>query len=183
MPDAANARVYSDGAIMRGGDSASTPTSATSTVTGYTDFGYATEDGVTYTPSTGGDSETIRAWQNRAVLRVIRTPSDDVPTYQFTIAETTPEVIEAVKNSEFVGDAIEDKSHLERTHEDWIIEYIDHDAGEIVRDWLPYGIISEVAEVTINSTGVTGYQFTVAADPDPDTGITVKSWHEAVSGS
>lgn len=60
----------------------------------FVDLGWIGEDGVSRTFSGAADREVIRGWQNNGIVMVIRTPSEDNPTFTFVLLETKKEVIE-----------------------------------------------------------------------------------------
>lgn len=62
----------------------------------YKDLGWIGEDGVTRTLPSTGDREVIRGWQNNGVVIDWRTPSDDLPTWQFVCLESKIEVVQFV---------------------------------------------------------------------------------------
>lgn len=167
MPNADNARVYSDGAIRRAPFGSPLPTDIEALPGGtYTDLGFVSEDGIAVNIPVAGDSEIIRAWQGRAQLRVIRTPTDDLPTWTFALAETSRDVLESVYGVTIGldGSAVVDTSQ-ERVPDVWVFDYID--GTQVRRDIAPRGVITEVAEHTISATGVTTYQITVSGEYSP----------------
>lgn len=71
------------------------PTAVNSTLNAaFVDLGWLGEDGVSRTFSGAAEREVVRGWQNNGVVLVIRTPSEDNPTFQFVCLETKKEVIE-----------------------------------------------------------------------------------------
>ena len=96
MLNASNVRQAIAGAVYYDGTRlAAAPTGTNSAVTDYDDLGYVSEDGVTLTMPGSGDATAIKAWQNGATVRTIRTPSEDQPELSLTLLETKVEVIEA----------------------------------------------------------------------------------------
>jgi hypothetical protein len=58
-------------------------------LTGFVDLGYISEDGVVLGMPDAGDTTSIKAWQNGATVRVLRSAPDDNPTLQLTLIETS----------------------------------------------------------------------------------------------
>lgn len=68
---AENVNVGTTGAIYVGPTSSTAPTGATSVLTGFTDLGYISADGVTETRDRS--TSQIRAWQNSDLVREVVT--------------------------------------------------------------------------------------------------------------
>lgn len=180
MVDASNGRVWGDGAVFKGAYGATAPTGPSGAPAGFDDLGAVSEDGIEATIPDSGDSNAIRMWQGRAQVRVIRTPTDDLATYVFTLLETKKEVIET-----YFGVSVNDSdgsfeytAGALRSPDAYIFDYID--GSQLRRDHLPRGVVTSVGSQTFASDDVTGYQVTVEAEYDPDSGYDIKSWLTAL---
>ena len=169
MPNVSNVTVGKPkvaGAVWRAPKGTTLPTDASTTLTGFTELGYVSEDGVTN--SNSPDSEKIKAWGGQIVLVV----STEIPdTFQMTLIETlNPEVAKAVYNSDNVtlngttgfnikvnADPIEEASYV-----------IDMrmTGGAIKRIVIPDGMISERGDIVYKDDEVVGYDITLDALPD-----------------
>jgi len=67
--DSDNVRVAVTGAVYVGPTSATAPSSSSSVLTGFTDLGYVSADGITETIDK--TTSQIRAWQNGALVREV----------------------------------------------------------------------------------------------------------------
>lgn len=162
------------GGVLIGALTAADPTSAVSTLTGFTATGYIGEDGLTETIDRSTDK--IKAWGGD-IVKVVQ--SDFSVTYQFTFLESlNTGVLEAVYGEDNVtvtaatvssgtlrtvlvnGDTLPFKSY--------VFEVKDGDAK--IRIYVPRGQITEVGEVTYNDTDVIGYQVTLEAFKDATLG-------------
>lgn len=183
--DASNVRVAVTGAVLKGATSAVAPTGTSGAPTGFEDLGYIGEEGVEITLPEVGDSEVIRAWQENAIVRIIRTPSEDNPTWVFAMMETKKEVIEtyfgvAITETATEG-SFEWSSNSVRPHNSYIVDSID--GAELTRDYIPKGIVTGVESHTLTSTGATTYQVTVEGELDSDKGYNFKRWSTALKSA
>ena len=92
--DASKVRVAITGAISKGLTSASAPTGTGVALTGFSDLGGISEDGVTLALNDEGDATPLKVWQDGATVRTLRTASEDNPTLSFTLVETSLATIE-----------------------------------------------------------------------------------------
>lgn len=181
MADATKVRVAVTGAVMKGLTTATAPTGTSGTTTGFTDLGYVSEDGVEITMPDAGDSTPIRAWQNGTVVRVIRTPSEDSPSWQFTLLETSVAAVETYFGVTVTSTATEGNfefSNTARTASSYIVDVID--GAELIRDYIPRGVVSEVGAITYANGEPIGYQVTVEGELDSAKGYNFKRWATAL---
>jgi len=87
---AANVRTGISGEVSVAATTATFPTSAAGTLTGFTGLGYVSPDGVK--PKNERSTKDLTAWQNNAVVRTLTI--DAKRTYEFTLWETTKAAIE-----------------------------------------------------------------------------------------
>src|SRR5437868_10268476 len=93
--DATKVAVAVTGQVYKAPTATAAPTSqATALNAAFIDFGYIGEGGVTETLPVTGDATAIKAWQNGATVRTVRSAPDDFPTYTFTALETNKTVLE-----------------------------------------------------------------------------------------
>lgn len=177
MPDASNVRVAVSGAVMKGATSATAPTGTASAPTGFTDLGFISEDGVEIELPDSGDAEPIRAWQNNTVVRTIRTPSEDNPTWGFTLLESSIAAIETYFGVEVTSTANEGSFEFKssvREHNSYIIDSID--GAELQRDYIPRGVVASVGAHTLSGTEATAYEVTLEAEFDSAKDYNFKRW-------
>ena len=136
------------------------------------DFGFVHEDGVTLTMPSEGDSTPIRAWQNGAIVRVIRTPSEDQPTFELKFIETKLEVIETYFNVTVIrgveaGHYVVN-TNTARPHGRAVLDVIDGDKA--TRYHAPRAIVTGVEEITLANSDPTGFGVTIECEFDPTLG-------------
>lgn len=158
------------GGILIGDTTATAPTTAVGTLTGFAAAGYIGEDGVTETNERSTDR--IRAWGGDTV-KVVQTEHN--VSYQFTFLETlNREVLEAVYGEDNVTTTAATVSsgtlHEVQVnsstlpHKSYVFEVKDGDAK--IRIYVPDGQITEVGDITYSDSEVIGYQVTVEAFAD-----------------
>lgn len=176
MTDATKVRVAVTGGIFKGPTTATAPTGTSGAPTGMTDLGFISEDGVEIELPEAGDSEPIKAWQNGTTVRVIRTPTEDNPTWTFTMLETSIETVETYFGVEVTSTAdegsFEFKSDTLRPHDTYIVDVVD--GAELIRDYIPYGIVTSVGSHTLANGEPIGYQVTVEGELSPTAGFNFK---------
>lgn len=179
--DASNVAVAVTGAIHKGPTSATAPTGTAGAPTGFDDLGFIGEDGVEIELPDAGDSTPIKAWQNGTTVRVIRTASEDNPTWTFVMLETKIETIETYFGVEVTSTATEGSfefTNTVRPHDSYIIDAID--GAELLRDYIPYGIVASVGSHVLSNGEATGYEVTVEGERDPVKGFNFKRWSTAL---
>lgn len=158
------------GGVLLGALTATAPTTAVSTLTGFSAAGYIGEDGVTETNERSTDR--IRAWGGDTV-KVVQTEHN--VTYQFTFLETlNADVLKAVYGEDNVTTTAATVStgtlhevainSSTLPHQSYVFEVKDGDAK--IRIYVPDGQITEVGDITYSDSEVIGYQVTVEAFAD-----------------
>ena len=180
---ASNVRVAVTGAVyIDPAGTATAPTSAAASLTGFDDLGYVSEDGVTLSFPDAGDSTPIRAWQNGATVRTVRSTSDDLPTLELTLLETKLEVIEtvfgvtvtqAVADGSFVIDSTATRSSV-----GLVLDVIDD--AEIIRVYAPSAVVTSIGEINLTSTDAIGYSVTFELEFDSTLSGNAKTWMTAL---
>ena len=181
MADASNARVAVTGAVMKGDTSAAEPTGTAGAPVGFTDLGYISEDGVEIALPDAGTSTPIKAWQDGTTVRTVRTPSDESPSWHFTMLETTLESVETYFGVTVTQTATEGSFEYEvvnRDHHSYVIDAVD--GAELQRDYVPYGVVTTVGAHVLSNGAVTGYEVTIEGERDPVKGYNFKRWATAL---
>ena len=145
------------GKVYVGATTATAPTSSTSTLTGFTELGYVSADGVTFT--TDRATNQIRAWQNADLVR--ESVTEGTVTYQFMLLETTQEVVEAYFGSSMVGGKIELVPTETGGRKSFVIDVVD--GAKSIRHYVPAGEILAVEAQTIQNGEAVAYGITVTA--------------------
>ncbi len=145
------------GKVYVGATSATAPTSSTSTLTGFTELGYVSEDGVEF--STDKSTNQIRAWQNADLVREVVT--EGTVTYAFTLLETNQSVIEAYFGAAMVDGKIEVNPSNTGGRKSFVVDVVD--GAKAIRHYVPSGeILSVEAQQIVNGEAVS-YGVTVTA--------------------
>ena len=180
--DATKVRVAVTGAVSKGLTSATAPTGTAATLTGFTDLGGISEDGVTLSLPDNGGSTPIKVWQNGATVRTVRETSDDLPTLVFTMVETSLKSIETyfgVTVTQAVAEGSFEYKVQNRTADSYVLDVID--GAELIRIYAPSAVVASVGEITLANTEAIGYQVTLEME-NGGTGkdFNFKSWLTAL---
>jgi hypothetical protein len=136
------------------------PTNAVDNLDGaFTELGYMSEDGVV--GSRASDNTEIKAWQNGDTVRVIKTT--DTATKQFTMIETTDDVLEVYYGGSFSGGNGEITGE-QGTRGSWVVEYRDGDKD--VREVLPDAQVTEWGDTPLVNGSPVSFPVTITAYPD-----------------
>lgn len=176
--DSSNVLIGKTGAVSVAPVGTTAPTGTADALSGHTDLGYIGEDGVTRTMPGAADSEAIKAWQNGATVRTVRTPSDENPSYSFVLLETKKEVIEFALNVTVTQTATEGSYEFDvqavRDNVDLVLDVID--GSELVRNHVPKAIVTEIGDTVFSNGEAIGYEVTVEAERDDTLGYNFKEW-------
>lgn len=154
---AENVVVGITGKVYVGATSATAPTSSTGSLTGFTELGYVSSDGVTFT--TDKSTNQIRAWQNADLVREVVT--EGTVTYGFTLLETTQDVLEAYFGGTLVGGKIELSPTSTGGRKSFVIDVVD--GAKAIRHYVPSGEILSVEAQQIQNGEAIAYGVTVTA--------------------
>jgi hypothetical protein len=143
------------------------------TLTGFTDVGFISEEGITESES--ASSNNIKAWQGAAVVRKVQTEHD--LTYKLTAMETSDAVI-ALRYGNGTAASYQIKGDVPG-RKAFVIEVIDGDT--IMRGVIPNGEITEKGDRVFASANTIQYPMTITAYPD-ESGVKAY-WYKAVEGS
>lgn len=152
------------GVVSVGLTSAAAPVLATSSLTGFTDLGYVTDEGVT--EARGRSSNDIRAWQGGVIVRTLVT--EGTMTFSWKMMETSKATIEAFYGSTVTQVATEGTLIVVPTstggRKSFVLDVID--GVELNRTYIPQGEITEVGDVVYASGEPIAYEVTLTAYPD-----------------
>jgi hypothetical protein len=167
--DSDNVRVAVTGAVYVGPTSATAPSSSASTLTGFTDLGYVSSDGITETIDK--TTSQIRAWQNGALVREV--VSEGTYSVTLTFIETNQDVLELYFGSAVTDGEIDGDPTSSGGRKSFVMDVVD---GTIVeRTYIPAGEITAVGERTLASGEAVGYNVTITAYADTSN-VTFKKW-------
>lgn len=154
-----NVRVGTTGAIYIAATSATAPTGATATLTGFTELGYVSADGVTETRDRS--TNQIRAWQNSDLVREVVTEA--TATIQAVLLETSGATLAAYYGSEVdpLDGSIEIDPAATGGRKSFVIDLID--GSSAVRTYIPAGEILSVGEQVYANGEPVGYDITITA--------------------
>ena len=179
--DASKVRVAITGAISKGLTSATAPTGTAGAITGFTDLGGISEDGVTLALNDEGDATPLKVWQNGATVRTLRTSSEDRPTLTFTLVETSKATVETYFGVTVTQTATEGSFEFKtqnRAPASYVLDVVD--GAELIRLYIPNGVVSSVGEITFANSDAIGYEVTIDTDLDAVKGYNFKTWATAL---
>lgn len=174
---ASNVRVGVTGVVSKAPIATAAPTnSSTALIAAYVDVGYISEDGVSYTAAGAGDTTPIKAWQNGATVRTIRAASDENPSWTFTMIESKKESAETFYGALLTQSAPEGTLNIDtlvtRGYDRWVVDVID--GAELLRVFIPRGIVTEVGDLVYANAEAIGYQVTIEGERDSTLGYNAK---------
>lgn len=157
------------GAVFYKTGTVTPPTSTTSSLTGYTECGYVSEDGLKN--SSSRETADIKAWGGDLVGKPTTGFAD---TFTFKLIEgLNTDVLKAVYGATNVAtDGTTNETSVEVNsgdldHACWVFDMVvgGNKAKRIV---VPDGQISEIAEIVYKDSEAVGYEVTLTAYPDAD---------------
>lgn len=172
---AENVRVGTTGAIYVGATSATAPTGADSSLTGFTELGYVSQDGVTETRDRS--TNQIRAWQNSDLVREVVTEA--TATFQCVLLETTAETLSAYYGATVdpADGSIEIDPSATGGRQSFVIDLVD--GTDAIRTYVPSGEILSVGEQVYQNGEPVGYDVTITAYASA-AGYSFKKWYSAL---
>lgn len=177
--DASKVGVAITGLVSRAPLATAAPTSQSVALNvAFIDVGYIGEDGITQSLPGSGDATQIKAWQNGATVRTIRSAPDDLPTFTFVMLETKEESLEtyygsAVTQTITEGSLVYDSTDT-RTHYSWVFDVVD--GAELERIYVPDGLVTEVGDRVYANGEPIGYEVTIEAQLDATLSGNFKLW-------
>lgn len=177
--DASLVKVAVTGRISVGTATAAAPTDAkTALGTGWTDLGYASDDGVTQTIDRS--TEKIKAWQNADTVREVVT--DASASFKFTLLETSKAAV-----SLYYGTAVATDGSLVVIPSQagpaapFILDIID--GADLIRVYAPSAQVSEVGDIVYKNGEAIGYEITITVYPSTTLGGgAFKKWISKLAG-
>lgn len=165
--DATKVRVPVTGLAAVGPTSATAPTATgTSAPSGFTDFGFLGEDGVT--ESKNLTTKPIKAWQNGSVVR--RVVTDGEYTVKFTLLETSELTLETYYGATATLGVSEGSIDVNPTAtggvKSFVIDYVD--GSEKKRIYIPTGEVTNFGDLVHKGGEAVGYPITITGYPDTD---------------
>lgn len=175
MSNATKVRVGTTGAVYVGATSSAAPTTATSSLTGFTDLGYIHSDGVTETRDRS--TNQIRAWQNADLVREVVTEA--TATFQFTLLETSLEAVAAYYGSsvDLTDGSVEVNPAATGGRKSFVIDLID--GTDAIRTYVPSGEILAVGDQVYQNGEPVGFDVTITAYAS-DLGYSFKKFYSAL---
>lgn len=154
---AENVVVGVSGKVYAGPTTSTAPTSSTATLTGFTDLGYVSADGVSFTVDKS--TNQIRAWQNSDLVR--ESVTEGTITYSFMLLESNQDAIEAYFGSTMTAGKLEVNPTNTGGRQSFVIDVVD--GAKNIRHYVPSGEILSVEAQQIQNGEAIGYGVTVTA--------------------
>lgn len=152
-----NVNVAVTGKVYVAPTSATAPTGSDSTLTGFTELGYVSADGITVTHDRS--TSQIRAWQNSDLVREVTTEA--TTTYAMTLLESNEDVIETYFGATITGGKIQVNPSATGGRKSWVIDVVD--GSEVIRHYIPTGEVTAVEAQTFANGEAIGYGITITA--------------------
>ena len=155
------------GAVYVAATTATLPTAADATLTGFTCLGYCSEDGVVN--STDIENDIVKAWGGDTVLTL---ETSKVDKFQMTLIESmNPDVLKEVYGADNVtGSALATGISVSvnskaLTARAWVIDMI-MKGNVLKRVVIPSGTITDLGDIEYKDDDAVGYQITITAVAD-----------------
>jgi hypothetical protein len=176
MANSENVRVGTTGALYAGPTTSTAPTGATSTLTGFTNLGYVSTDGVTETRDRS--TNQIRAWQNSDLVREVVTEA--TATFQAMLLETSAATLAAYYGAtlDITDGSVEVNPTATGGLQSFVIDLID--GSDAIRTYIPSGEILSVGEQVYQNGEPVGYDVTITAYADATAGYSFKKFYSAL---
>lgn len=152
-----NVNVAVTGKVYVAPTSATAPTGSDSTLTGFTELGYVSADGITVTHDRS--TSQIRAWQNSDLVREVTTEA--TTTYALMLLESNEDVIEAYFGATITGGKIQVNPSSTGGRKSWVIDVVD--GADVIRHYIPTGEVTAVEAQTFANGEAIGYGITITA--------------------
>ena len=152
-----NVNVAVTGKVYVAPTSATAPTGSDSTLTGFTELGYVSADGITVTHDRS--TSQIRAWQNSDLVREVTTEA--TTTYALMLLESNEDVIEAYFGATITGGKIQVNPSSTGGRKSWVIDVVD--GADVIRHYIPTGEVTAVESQTFANGEAIGYGITITA--------------------
>lgn len=172
---AENVKVGTTGAIYVAPTSATAPTGAVSSLTGFTDLGYISADGVTETRDKS--TNQIRAWQNADLVKEVVTEA--TATFQAVLLETSAETLALYYGAvvDPIDGSIEINPAATGGRKSFVIDLVD--GADCIRTYIPSGEVLSVGEQVYQNGEPVGYDITITAYAS-SAGFSAKKFYSAL---
>lgn len=140
-----------------GATTATAPTASDSVLTGFTELGYVSADGIAH--ALDKSTNQIRGWQNADLVREVVTEATE--TFTFSLLETNEAVLELYFGATMVGGKIEVNPAATGGRKSFVIDVVDGD--KVIRHYIPSGEVLAVEAQTIANGEALMYGVTVTA--------------------
>lgn len=154
------------GSVFRAPIGTTPPTNATAALTGFTDLGYCSEDGLKNNNSPS--SEKVKAWGGDVVLNLQTEKPDE---WSFTlISAKDVNVLKTVYGADNVSGTLATGITVEANSDElpdsvWVFDMV-LKGGTLKRVVLPVASIAEISEITYADKSAVGYGIKLNAMPD-----------------
>ncbi len=170
------------GGVMSGPLTATLPTSADATATGFTSLGYISDAGVTR--SIQKDTQVVKAWGGDTVLVLNNGKTE---TFKFVMLNgTDPNVLKLVNGDGNVtgsslASGISAKSNNDAdTGHEFVIDMIEAE-NTLHRICIPKGVVTNIGDVVYVDNAAIGYEVTLTAIADSSGYTCYEYWKTASS--
>jgi len=186
-PDSVMTGVY-DGAAYWGDMATSEPVTglaASLDSLGFVNLGYISEDGPTLNLPGEADATAVRAWQRAAIIRTIRTPNEEQPTWEFTLIQQDAKVIElsfGVNVTQLAPNEIRYviDGNTQRPHGRLVLDVIS--GSQVARYYSPNAVVTAIGALTFSNDGTPmGYPITISSDFSTEINGQIEVWQRTVA--
>ncbi|MBO7670900.1 MAG: phage tail protein [Oscillospiraceae bacterium] len=172
------------GGVMSGPLTATLPTAADSTATGFTSLGYISDAGVTR--SIQKDTTVVKAWGGAVVMIL---DNGKTETFKFVMLNgTDPNVLKLVNgdgnvtgSSLATGISAKSGSGLDPGHK-FVIDMIESE-NTLHRICIPQGVVTNIGDVVYVDNAAVGYEVTLTAIADSAGFTCYEYWKTAASAA
>jgi len=189
-PNAVFTGVY-DGAAYVGDINLAPPVSGLSDdlgAFGYTNLGYLSNENPPELTLPGeAESTAVRAWQGARVIRVIRTPNEEQPTWDITLIQQDAAVLRLAFGTDVTELGPGEvryviNGNVEREHFRFVMDVI---AGTgVARYYAPNAVVVTVGALVFDNSGEPlGYPVTISCDYSPEIGGQIAVWQRTLTAA
>jgi hypothetical protein len=154
---ASKVRVGVSGAVYYGETTATAPTATDSTLTGFTEVGYLSSDGLEFMPEKS--TTAINAWQNSDLVRTVIT--DSTLSYKMMLIETSVDTLELYFGVAVVDGKVEVNPAATGGRRSFVFDVIDDDKK--IRHYVPSGEVTAIEPQKFANGEAIGYGVTITA--------------------
>lgn len=155
---AENVNVAVTGKVYVGPTTSTAPTTSDSTLTGFTELGYVSAEGITVNTADRSTNQ-IRAWQDSALVREVVTEA--TTSVQMMLLESNEEVIETYFGATIVGGKVSVNPSSTGGRKSFVIDVVDGD--DVIRYYIPSGEVTAVDAQTLANGEALMYGVTITA--------------------